>query len=263
MCHDPSTFRMLHNFDFDKSGLKCHLSNHGITVIIPENAINEDKAILSVGVYYINSFQFSEGYRLVSEVFWIDSNIPLHKDVDFYMPHFVKLKNKNDTKKLKFFLASDESFKKYGVFKFTDAVPSHEYSFEPDNGCYGKLVLNHFCSGCILEEIDNNDLLPLEYLVTSVFPTNRDRPAWTAEFVFSYAVPICREVCVKHKFIVSLMIIFHMQVVVSQYSQSEYNIHCYKVTFSEPSVKLVYTFEPALGWMIDQNVIDNQVRGVV
>ena len=196
MYHEPSSFRTLRDFEFDKTGLKCHLSDHGITVIIPENAINEDEALLRVGVYYVDSFQFPEGYRLVSEVFWIDSNILLHKNVDFYMPYFVKLRNKNDTKKLKFFLASDESFRNYGVFKFTDAAPNHQYSFESD-GCYGKLVLNHFCSGCILEKIDSNHLLPLEYLVTSVLPTNRDRPSWTAEFVFSYALPICRKVCVS------------------------------------------------------------------
>ena len=196
--HNPSSFRTLHDFEFDKTGLKCHLSDHGITIIIPKNAINEEKAILCVGVYYADSFQFPENHRLVSEVFWIDSNIPLHKNVQFYMPHFVKIKSKNDTKKLKFYLASDELFRNYGVFKFTDAAPNHQYSFEPDG--YGKLVLNHFCSGCILEKIDSNDLLPLEYLVFSVFPSDRNRPSWTADFVFSYAIPTCREVCVKYKF---------------------------------------------------------------
>ena len=199
MYHDPSSFRTLRDFEFDKTGLKCHLSDHGITVIIPENAINEDEALLRVGVYYVDSFQFPEDHRLMSEVFWIDSNVPLQKNVNFYMPHFVKIKNKKDARKLKFFLASDKSFRNYGVFKFTDAAPNHQYSFEPD-GCYGNLIFNHFCSGCILAEIDNNDLLPLEYLVTSVFPSDRNKHSWFADFVFSYAVPNCREVCVKHKF---------------------------------------------------------------
>ena len=191
--HNPSSFRTLREFEFDKTGLKCHLSDHGITIIIPENAINEDKALLRIGVYYIDSFQFlPEGYRLVSEVFWIDTNIPLHKNVNFYMPHFAQIKNNDDTKKLKFFLASDESFRNYGVFKFTNAEPNHQYYFEP--GCYGKLVLSHFCSGCILEKIESSGL-PLEYLVTTVIPTNRDSSTWTADFVFSYALPICRKVC--------------------------------------------------------------------
>ena len=218
MYHEPSSFRTLCDFEFDKSGLKCHLSDHGITIIIPENAINEDEAILHVGVYYVDSFQFPEGYRLVSEVFWIDNNIPLHKNVNFYMPHFVRIKKKNDTRKLKFFLASDESFRNYGVFNFTDAAPNHQYYFELD-ACYGKLVLNHFCSGCILEKIDSSDLLPLEYLVTSIFPINRNRPSWTADFVFSYAVPTCREVCVK----ISLIM----------YSESQCSTGGYKPVFSK------------------------------
>ena len=54
-----------------------------------------------------------------------------------------------------------------------------------------------------------------------------------------------------------------MQVIVSQYSQSEYNLRFYKVTFlPESSVKIVYNLEPALGWTIDQSIKD-QVRGVV
>ena len=48
-----------------------------------------------------------------------------------YMPHCVMIKNKNDSKNLKFFLAPDESFRRSGVFKFTEAN-KQSYSFEPD-----------------------------------------------------------------------------------------------------------------------------------
>ena len=52
--------------------------------------------------------------------------------------------------------------------------------------------------------------------------------------------------------------------VISQYSQSDYNIYCcYKVTFlNKLSAKLVYTFKPDLGWMIDQKIVGKQVRDV-
>ena len=154
---NPKSFRRIYGFEFDKTGLKQHLPNHGITVIIPENAV-DGKAILRIGVYYIDSFQFLEDHRLVSDVFWIDSSIPLHETatVQLYMPHCVM---KSDSKNLKFFLAPDESFKRSGVLKFIEAN-KHAYSFEPDN--YGKIMMNHFCSGCILEKKENGGL-PLEY----------------------------------------------------------------------------------------------------
>ena len=187
----PKSFRKIYEFEFDKTGLKHHLPNHGITVIIPEDAVDRD-ALLRIGVYYVDLFQFPEDHRLVSDVFWIDISVPLHKKaaVQLYIPHYVMIKNKGDTQNLRFFLAPDEPFKKSGVFKFTEAN-KQSYSFEPDN--YGKLVMNHFCSGCILEKRESSGL-PLEYLVTRVIPTDRDKPSWNADFVFSYALPTCQKV---------------------------------------------------------------------
>ena len=190
---NPKSFRRIYGFEFDKTGLKQHLPNHGITVIISENAV-DGKAMLYIGIYYVDSFQFPEDHRLVSDVFWIDSSIPLHETaiVQLYIPHCVIMKN--DSKNLKIFLAPDESFKRSGVLKFIEAN-KHTYSFEPGN--YGKIAMNHFCSGCILEKKESGGL-PLEYLVTRVIPTNRDRPSWTADFVISYALPTCQKVCVMH-----------------------------------------------------------------
>ena len=190
---NPKSFRKIYEFEFDKTGLKHHLPNHGITVIIPENAVNR-KAILRIGVYYVDSFQFPEDHRLVSDVFWIDTSIPLHEQTaaQLYIPHCAMIKSQNDSKNLRFFLAPDESFKRSGVFKFTEANKQF-YSFEPDN--YGKLVMNHFCSGCFMEKKESSGL-SLEYLVTRVVPTNRDRPSWNADFVFSYALPTCQKVFV-------------------------------------------------------------------
>ena len=51
--------------------------------------------------------------------------------------------------------------------------------------------MNHWC---ILEKKESSDDLPLEYLVIRVVPTNRDRPSWNADFVFSYALPTCQKV---------------------------------------------------------------------
>ena len=208
---NPKSFRKIHEFEFDKTGLKCHLPNHGISVIIPENAVN-GKALLRIGVYFVDSFQFPEDYRLVSDVFWIDSNTPLHEKatVQLYIPHCVMIKNKNDLKNLRVFLAPDVSFKRSGVFKFTEAN-KQSYSFEPDN--YGKLLMNHFCSGCILKKESSG--LPLEYLVTRVIPINRDRPSWNADFVFSYALPTCQKVCLcmdnmhRSELILDCMMLFY------------------------------------------------------
>ena len=192
LCRDIQSFRTIYTVKFDKKGLKYHLSNHGITVIIPEDAVDRD-ALLRIGVYYVDLFQFPEDHRLVSDVFWIDSSIPLHKHVELYIPHFVKTRQESESKRLGFFTASDEFFRTHGVLKFRE-VPEHTYGFEHDNS-YGKLVLGHFCSGCVLEKMDGKDNLPVQYLITKVLPNDCDKPTWKARFVFSYALPTCHKVC--------------------------------------------------------------------
>ena len=189
LCRDIKSFRTIYTVKFDKNGLKYHLSNHGITVIIPENAVDRD-ALLRIGVYYVDLFQFPHGYRLVSNVFWIYSSISLQTYVELYVPHFVQT---SESKSLGFFMASDEFFRTHGVLKFKE-VPEHAYNFEHDSS-YGKLVLDHFCSGCILEKMDEEDNLPVQYLITRVLPSDCDKPTWMADFVFSYALPTCHKVC--------------------------------------------------------------------
>ena len=184
---------MIYTLKFDKNGLKYHLYNHGITIIIPEDAVDRDAALLRIGVYYVDLFHFPEDHRLVSDVFWIDSSIPLQKHVELYIPHFVKTSKESESKWLGFFMASDEFFRTHGVLKFRE-VPEHTYNFKHDTS-YGKLVLDHFCSGCILEKMDKEDNLPVQYLITKVLPRDCDKPTWKAHFVFSYALPTCHKVC--------------------------------------------------------------------
>ena len=236
---------------------------HGITVIIPENAVNTD-TVLSIGVYYINSFQIPKSHRLVSEVFWIKTSVPLHKNAELFVPHFVKVRDEEDSNKLGFFVASDISTEDIQTFT---KVPANSCSFEPESS-YGKLVMEHFCSGCILERIDRNGL-PLRYLITRVFPyDSEEKEKWKADFVFSYALKSCLMVC-THKcmsqnkiiHLISTIVIFGFQVIEKQYPKDGYLLAKKSVTFTQSSVTLDYELEPVLGWFITQDDITRMVRG--
>ena len=172
------------------------MPDHGITVIIPENAVDAE-AQISIGIYYTEPSQLPQNYRLVSEVFLIETSIRLQKCVELYVPHFVEIRNENDSNKLSFFMTSEKSDHDMssGVSEFVEA-PTNSCTFEPGS-CYGKVVLDHFCSGCILENMVVNKL-PLKYHVTRVFPNDSDsctHEKWKADFVFSYALPTCLKVC--------------------------------------------------------------------
>ena len=179
---------------FDVRGLKYHMPDHGITVIIPENAVNVE-AQICFGIYHVVTSRFPQDHRLVSEVFWIETSVRLQKSVELYIPHFVEIRNENDSEKLNFFMASDESYTSSGVLDFIEA-PTNSCTFEPGS-CYGRVVLDHFCSGCILENVDVDEL-PLQYRITRIFPNDSlscTREKWKADFVFSYALPTCLKVC--------------------------------------------------------------------
>ena len=170
------------------------MPDHGITVIIPENAVDTE-AQISIGIYYTEPAQFPQGYRRVSEVFWIETSIRLRKCVELYVPHFAEISNENDGKKLSFFMTSDESDMSSSVSEFIE-VPTNSCTFEPGS-CYGKVVLDHFWSGCILENVDVNKL-PVKYCITKVFPIDSrscTHEMWKADFVFSYALPTSLKVC--------------------------------------------------------------------
>ena len=177
------------------------MSDHGITVIIPENAVTTD-ALLSIGVYYVNPFQLPKGHRLVSDVFWIKTSVPLQKSAELHVSHFVA------GNELGFFLASDVSTE--DDIQTLVELPASSFSFEPESS-YGKLVMDHFCSGCILERIDGNGL-PLRYLVTRVFPNDfLEKNIWRADIVFSYALKSClKVVCINvtsiHVFLIVILL---------------------------------------------------------
>ena len=167
-----------------------HSTDHGVTIIIPEDAVS-GKARLQVGVSLVGPFRFPENYRPVSAVVWININVPLRKRAELHMPHFVLLENEKDTKKLGFFLASDQSFATCSEFVFLEC--NYPVSFKPGS-TYGTLWVDHFCSGCILEEVDVKEAKHL-YYIARAFPKDRSQDEWMAEFVFSYCIPTCMEVC--------------------------------------------------------------------
>ena len=188
-------FRTMSKVKFDARGLKYHMLDHGITAVIPDNAVDAE-AQFCIGIYYTEPSQLPQGCRLVSEVFWIETSVRLQKCVELYVPHFAEIRDENDSKKLSFFMTSDESDMSSGVSKFVEA-PTNSCTFELGS-CYGKIVLEHFCSGCILEKfnVDVNKL-PLKYYVTRIFPNDSDsctHEKWKADFVFSYALPTCLKV---------------------------------------------------------------------
>ena len=145
-------------------------------------------------------------------------------------------------------------------------VPAKSCSFEPESS-YGKLVVNHFCSGCILEKVLEGNELPLQYLITRVFPIDSEKctsEKWMAEFVFSYALKSCLtvsiEILVNTKFSYHSVLSFITQVIEKQYPATSYSLIKSCVTFTHSSASLDYKFQPVSGWFIKRAGLIREVR---
>ena len=174
--------------EFNERGVKYHSTEHGITIIIPEDAVS-GKARLQVGVALVGPFRFPENYTPVSAVAWINTSVPLQKHAELHMPYFVLLQDEEDTKELSFFLAFDQP---NGEFEFTE-VPHYPSSFKPGSS-YGTLWVDHFCSGCILNKKGAKKQM-CQYYIARVLPNDRAQNEWATEIVISYNLLSCIKVC--------------------------------------------------------------------
>ena len=120
---------------------------------IPDGAIPEGKTLtIDVGVALHGPFQFPDGLRPVSPMFWVcvrdQPNFHFSKPVRVTIPHFLNLKTESDIQSLGLtFLKASHNPNSQQMYQFlpTDG----DMNFEPLNR-FGVLETTHFCSLCIV-----------------------------------------------------------------------------------------------------------------
>ena len=136
---------------------------------IPEGAIPEgERLTIDVGVALFGPFQFPEGLRPVSPVFWVcvrdNPNFKFSKQVTVTIPHFLHLENDEDIQSLGLtFLKADH--KKYDEL----------YEFKPTDGemefaNFGILKTDHFCCLCLAVTDKVKSLKNARFCMTTAFP---------------------------------------------------------------------------------------------
>ena len=141
---------------------------------IPEGTIPEGQRLtIDVGVALFGPFQFPEGLRPVSPVFWVcirdNASLQFPKPATVTIPHFLNLENDDDIQSLGLtFLKADHNTDPEGVLKF---FPSNgKISFQPSSK-FGVLQTSHFCSLCIGCDDKKEVLTKTDFCLTSVVPT--------------------------------------------------------------------------------------------
>ena len=123
-----------------------HCSQYGVTLIIPEGAVQESATVWFGACLFSDKFKFGD-YVPVTPIVWVHIDQKLMKPVELYLPHHI---DTNTMKRSQLFpmTASDELFIKTTNFLFIISE-CEEIEIEPElfkSYCY------HFCSHCVAVE---------------------------------------------------------------------------------------------------------------
>ena len=159
--------------DVTGDGVRYENAAHDFTLEVPEGAVPEtERLTLDVAVALFGPFQFPEGLRPVSPVFWVcvrdQRNFFFSGPVSVTLPHFLDLGSKEDVKSLGLtFLKASHSKNSKGMYEFSKA--DGEMDFESSRR-FGVLKTSHFCSLCIASEDRPECLRMTQFCLTSLLP---------------------------------------------------------------------------------------------
>ena len=144
-----------------------------IDLEIPAGAIPEgDSITIDIGVALYGPFQYPEGLRPVSSVFWIcvrdQKDFQFLKPVKVTIPHCLNLKNHDDIESLGlFFLKGEHKMNQQQVYQFKQEAA--DILIEPLK-MYGVIQTTHFCSLCLSCEETLEFFEKAKFCMCSVIP---------------------------------------------------------------------------------------------
>ena len=176
----------------------AHQNTDDFSLEIPEEVKETDIPPIMLGVALSGPFQFPEGLRPVSPVFWVcvhdNPNFQFSKPVTVTIPHFLDLENDGDIKSLGLtFLKAEHNKNSDGLYEFQPTSGEMDFrSFAK----HGILQTTHFCSLCIGCKDKPEALEKTKFCITSVLPNS---PIPTGKKTYAYFFVTLRnlETCLR------------------------------------------------------------------
>ena len=128
----------------DINGLIHHCSQYGVTLIIPEGAVQKEQMVtVHFGTcLYSSKIKFGN-YIPVTPIVWVYINQELMKPAELHLPHHVNAADSLTKSKLTLLTARDEFFNENELCFTVDNDSVLEVDF-----ALCKTFLDHFCSTC-------------------------------------------------------------------------------------------------------------------
>ena len=154
-------------------GKHYHNEANGFSLEIPEGAIPEGESItIDIGVALYGPFQYPEGLRPVSPVFWLcvrdKKFFSFLRPVRVTISHFLRLENHTDIESLGLaFLKGNHNMNAQKAYQLHQAEGSS--LFEPHTQ-HGVLETTHFCSLCISGKISDELIRHATFCIYAAIP---------------------------------------------------------------------------------------------
>lgn len=202
----------------DHHGLRYHNSTHGVTLVIPKDAIPKEAGIVhfEFAVALYGPFSVPHGQRIISPILWLcpQEDFELKMSIQITLPHFLVGITKNYNKhEVGFVKACHNDYELYNGqyrYKFTTCSDHSkpQWSFDGQQS-YGTLKTNHFCYLCIKENVTLSHAKAQGYYLLCFFKSgacvhSSDILPWTSSwptslhYCVAFFLPTCKEVHIVH-----------------------------------------------------------------
>ena len=179
-------FGELQKLLLDSSGLVYHCSQYGVTLIIPEGAVQESATVWFGACLFSDKFKFGD-YVPVTPIVWIHIDKKLDKCAELYIPHDVAISSEDNIQQFTVLTAHDDDCSDVISFQenFGSQVQVTSQLFE--------ILSPHFCSNCVAVQKQKYKSIPKRYLIARADKKNGSREL-LIEFIFLCRQKGCKKV---------------------------------------------------------------------
>ena len=225
-------------------GIKYFDKSNGFALEILAGAIPEGVSItIDIGVALYGPFQYPEGLRPVSPVFWVcvrdENHFQFMKPVKVTIPHCLNLKGHKDVESLGLtFLKGDHEMNSQQMYQLQQA---EGYTFFNPHKRYGVFQTTHFCYLCISSKISWRAIQKAMFCVYAAIPRTMSprEPAYVYFFV-TFLLSTCLETLKKQ---ISKIPELHNHIV--KQHDFQFLKHC-----RDPALGIVIPESSAPGWTV-------------
>ena len=143
----------------NNSGLTYHCSQYGVTLIIPEGAVQQSGTVWFKACLFSDKFQFGD-YIPVTPIVWVYTDMKLIKPAELYLPHHIYIERPKTKSELVLLTAND----KFDGDELLFSV-SNNLIMEVVSTSLCKTYCHHFCSSCAAVKTASYNNIQKQYML--------------------------------------------------------------------------------------------------